>query len=504
VGGNRNLGTDPTMSNDPLASKAPSTPPSAHGDLEAGTMVGEYKVDGLLGAGGMGKVYSATHPLIGKRAAIKVLHPALSVDPDAVERFVQEARAVNQIGHPNIVDIFAFGALPDGRCYFVMEQLRGESLATRIDRAALPLEDVLSILDTIAIALDAAHRKGIVHRDLKPDNVFLAEVEGARPAVKLLDFGIAKLTGGDTGTKRTQTGNVMGTPAYISPEQARGQGVDHRTDLYAFGAVAYELLTGELVFPATNAADMLAQHLFTAPPSVRARRPEIDPELDALITSLLAKDANDRPTLEQAREQLRACSARMHQRMALHEGGHTEPVIMVTGPLTAPAMAAVERRSSRLLLAASVGVVAVVAIVVFVLLRKGPPAAATTSTAPSAATTTNAATGTAKTATTSTTNTAPTPATNTAATPATNADTTPATNAGTTSSTNATTATTAATTNADTATKPATTTNTATRPTTTATTPMKPTTKPAQPATRPKKPGPAGTPGPVDDPDAPM
>ncbi len=388
VGGNRSLGTDPTMSSESGSKATPSVANGAPGDLEPGTLVGEYCVDGLLGKGGMGKVYSATHPLIGKRAAIKVLHPALSVDPDAVERFVQEARAVNQIGHPNIVDIFAFGTLPDGRCYFVMEQLRGESLAARIDREALPLEDVLSILDTIAIALDAAHRKGIVHRDLKPDNVFLAEVEGAKPAVKLLDFGIAKLTGSDSGTKRTQTGNVMGTPAYISPEQARGQGVDHRTDLYAFGAVAYELLTGDLVFPATNAADMLAHHLFKAPPSVRERRPEIDPELDALITNLLAKDANDRPTLDQAREQLRACRARMHQRMALHEGGHTEPVIMVTGPLTAPSMETAERRSPRILFVAAAGVVALAAIIAFLLLRKDapptPPPAATITAPPPA------------------------------------------------------------------------------------------------------------------------
>src|SRR6478672_6326402 len=142
------------------------------------TDVGAYLIDGALGHGGMGVVYSATHPVIGKRAAIKVLKPELSRNRDAVERFALEARAVNQIGHPNIVDIFAFGALPDGRCYFVMEQLRGESLAARIDRAAPPVEDVLSILDSIAIALDAAHKKGIVHRDLKPDNVFLADVEG--------------------------------------------------------------------------------------------------------------------------------------------------------------------------------------------------------------------------------------------------------------------------------------------------------------------------------------
>jgi serine/threonine-protein kinase len=479
------------------AAKAAAAAPAGHGDLEPGEMVGEYRVDGLLGAGGMGKVYSATHPLIGKRAAIKVLHPALSVDPDAVERFVQEARAVNQIGHPNIVDIFAFGTLPDGRCYFVMEQLRGESLATRIDRAALPIEDVLSILDSIAIALEAAHRKGIVHRDLKPDNVFLADVEGGKPAVKLLDFGIAKLTHKDAGAKRTQTGNVMGTPAYISPEQARGEGVDHRTDLYAFGAVAYELLTNELVFPATNAADMLAQHLFTPPPSVLTRRPDIDPELDALITSLLAKDMNERPTLESAREQLRACGRRLHQRAALHEGGHTDPVIMVTGPLTrpgmstvAPAEAAVERRSTGILVAAAIGVVAVVAVVVFMFIPTGPPQAT-----PPAATPPSATTAT----TPATTTTTPTNATttNTAATP-TNA-TPPAT---TTTPTNAT--------------APATTTTptSATSPTTTATSTTKPAAgkptkpvagKPTKPAAgKPTKPGSAGKPTPVDDPDAPL
>jgi serine/threonine-protein kinase len=295
-------------------------------------MVGEYRIEGVLGQGGMGRVYAAIHPVIGKRAAVKVLHPALSVEQEAVDRFVQEARAVNQIGHPNIVDIFAFGALPDGRCYFVMEQLRGESLGKRLEHASMPLLDALRVLDTIGVALEAAHRKGIIHRDLKPDNVFLVEVEGAEPQVKLLDFGIAKLVGGDVPLQRTRTGNVMGTPAYISPEQARGQGVDHRTDIYAFGAVAFEMLTGRWPFPATNAADMIAKHLFEAPPSAAEINPDLDGELEHLLKSLLAKDANDRPTLEQARQQLRAFGNRIHQRRALHEGGHTDPVVRITDP----------------------------------------------------------------------------------------------------------------------------------------------------------------------------
>src|SRR3954471_5448371 len=164
-------------------------------DLAVGEMVGEYRVEGELGRGGMGRVYAATHPVIAKRAAIKVLHPELSVNTEAVERFIQEARSVNQIGHPNIVDIFAFGTLPDGRSYFVMEWLRGESLHTRIERERLPIAEALVMLETITVALEAAHEKGIVHRDLKPDNVFLVEVKGDRPQVKLLDFGIAKLSG---------------------------------------------------------------------------------------------------------------------------------------------------------------------------------------------------------------------------------------------------------------------------------------------------------------------
>ena len=521
VGGNRSFGTDPTMGVASL--EEPTTiDRSTPGDLEVGTMVGEYRVDGLLGAGGMGRVYAATHPLIGKRAAVKVLHPALSVDPDAVNRFIQEARAVNQIGHPNIVDIFAFGTLPDGRCYFVMEQLRGESLATRIEQSPLPLEDVISILDSIAIALDAAHRKGIIHRDLKPDNVFLAEVEGAKPEVKLLDFGIAKLTGDDAGGKRTQTGNVMGTPAYISPEQARGQGVDHRTDLYAFGAVAYELLTGELVFPATNAADMLAQHLFKEPPSVRERRPEIDPELDALISGLLAKDANDRPTLAQVREHLRACRARMHQRMALHEGGHTDPVIMLTGlpagpmshtgpipppgpmsavmTMTAPA-ASVERRSTGILIGAALGVVALVAVVVLVLLRKDAPSTTPPAAPPPA--TNVAPTGseppTTPAATATPAGTTPTPETATASPTPPNAATPPTATGTSTAATPTNAATAASATGTTTAatTKPAT--KSTTKPT------SKPTTKPATTGTtKPTKTGSAAKPPPIDDPDAPM
>ena len=285
------------------------TEPDDDGEtIENGTMVGEYAIDGVLGEGGMGKVYSATHPIIAKRAAVKVLHPALSRNRESVERFVQEARSVNQIGHPNIVDIFAFGTLLDGRSYFVMEYLRGKSLRDRLRAGPLRLPETLALLDTVAQALEAAHEAGIVHRDLKPDNIFLVELKGSAPQVKLLDFGIAKLLGNDAAlTERTRTGNLMGTPAYISPEQARGYAVDHRTDIYAFGCLAFELVTGRLPYPSDNAADMIAQHLYGDVPSARGHA---SPELDALLTAMMAKDAGARPSLATAREVLRAQLAR--------------------------------------------------------------------------------------------------------------------------------------------------------------------------------------------------
>src|SRR5512139_835820 len=163
--------------------------------LAPGTMVGEYKVERLVGEGGMGQVYGAVHPVIGKRAAIKVLLPEICRSRQMVERFVMEARSVNQIGHPNIVDVFAFGALPDGRQYMVMEWLKGEALSDRLARGILPLAETCDVLLAISAALDAAHEKGIIHRDLKPHNVFLVDVKGAKQIVKLLDFGLVKLMG---------------------------------------------------------------------------------------------------------------------------------------------------------------------------------------------------------------------------------------------------------------------------------------------------------------------
>ena len=280
---------------------------AASDDLTSGMMVGEYQIEGELGRGGMGRVYSAIHPVIAKRAAIKVLSPELSVNQEAVDRFVQEARSVNQIGHPNIVDIFAFGTMPDGRCFFVMEWLRGESLRDRMRKGVMPLADAMAFLETITLPLEAAHDVGIVHRDLKPDNVFLSDTKGAETQVKLLDFGIAKLLAPDAAGLHTNTGNMIGTPAYMSPEQARGQGVDHRTDIYALGVMTYEMLTGRLIFPADSAADMIAKHLFEQPQPIRTLNSNVPPPLEALVMLMLAKSADQRPTLAAARDVFRAC-----------------------------------------------------------------------------------------------------------------------------------------------------------------------------------------------------
>jgi len=255
--------------------------------------IGEYRVLRKIGEGGMGAVYAAIQPVIGKRIAIKVIAANIAANPDIVRRFVDEARAVNKIGHPNIVDIFSFGWLPDRRHYFAMEFLDGKSLSDRMKQGPLPAAECRRVLRQICEALEAAHRQGIVHRDLKPDNIWIVAPQHGESFAKLLDFGIAKLMGEDAAAMRTQTGVLMGTPAYMSPEQCRGEGIDRATDIYALGVILYELFARRLPFSG-GFAELITHHLMTTPKPPSTHGP-VPAALDKLILQCLEKDPKLRP-----------------------------------------------------------------------------------------------------------------------------------------------------------------------------------------------------------------
>lgn len=265
-----------------------------------GTTVGSYRITHKVSVGGMGTVYKAQHTLIGKLAAVKVLHPELRNNREVVNRFFNEAKATTQIKHPGIVEIFDFGYLPSGDGYIVMEFLEGVSLARRMRKGKMPEGKAAVLLKSVCSALAAAHAKHIVHRDLKPDNIFLCpdpdQPSGERP--KLLDFGIAKLS--DIGLmgsgSATKTGAVMGTPTYMAPEQCSGAGlIDHRADLYALGCIFYELLCGVPPFQAEGAGALLGMHLYVEPTPPTTHEPSITATAEALILGLLDKKPENRP-----------------------------------------------------------------------------------------------------------------------------------------------------------------------------------------------------------------
>ena len=283
-------------------------------DFAPGTLVGDWAIEQKIGEGGMGTVYAAVHAVIAKRAAIKVIRSELCADASAAERFVLEARLVNEIGHPNIVDIFHIGRLGDGRPYLVMELLQGKTLADRLADGRVPASEGIDLLLQMCAALGAAHGRGVIHRDLKPDNVFIVDTRSG-PLVKLVDWGIAKLTDPGLGkTAMTRTGALVGTPQYLSPEQARGRDVDARADLYALGAIAYELLLEEPPFSADNVADLIAMHLREPVPPASEVWPDIPPELEELLGAMLAKAPEARPDLRSITETLAQVRAELQAR----------------------------------------------------------------------------------------------------------------------------------------------------------------------------------------------
>jgi serine/threonine-protein kinase len=234
------------------------------------------------------------HTIIEKTAALKVLNPECSGDPLTVQRFVDEARAVNRIQHPNIVGIFGFGELADGRKYCVMDLLKGRTLAAHLkDAHRLSAREAIHVLREIALALDAAHAAGVIHRDLKPPNVFLSGSDVQTSRVTLLDFGLARLTG-DELRLRTGRGVVVGTPAYMAPEQCSGAELTPSTDVYALGNVAFELLTGRTPFLGPSSA-MIAQHLAAIPPAPSAVFDELPAAGDVVFARWLSKAPDLRP-----------------------------------------------------------------------------------------------------------------------------------------------------------------------------------------------------------------
>ncbi|MBL9019843.1 MAG: serine/threonine protein kinase [Myxococcales bacterium] len=263
-----------------------------------GTVLGSYRVVSRIGAGGMGSVWLAEHQLLGSRAAIKVLLPEMSSNRRIVQRFFDEARAATRIQDPGIVTVLDFG-WHEGAAYIVMEHMVGETVTDRLRRVArLGLVEGMRLAQQAGIAMAAAHAQGIVHRDLKPDNMFLV-ADPAIPGgerVKILDFGIAKLIDeDDPGRSRTKTGVIMGTPAFMSPEQCRGAGgVDHRTDIYALGCVLYMMLCGRPPFVYGAPGDLIVAHISQQAPRPSALVPGLPPEVDEVIERCLAKDPDAR------------------------------------------------------------------------------------------------------------------------------------------------------------------------------------------------------------------
>jgi serine/threonine-protein kinase len=275
-------------------------PPAPARDIAGTLLLDRYRLIKKLGEGGMGAVYLAEHVTIKKICAIKVLNPEYAHKTDLVERFLQEARAASMIAHENVVEITDFGATPNGSVFFVMEMLVGEDLADTIKRdAPMPWSRVAPMALQICRALGAAHAKGIIHRDMKPENCFRIERSGNPDFIKVLDFGIAKVTTEDpdgTAGRLTNTGMIFGTPTYMSPEQAQGQRVDHRSDIYALGVILYEMVTGKVPFSADNFMGILTKHMFDQPvaPSEVAPDAGILPEVEALILKALQKDRSFR------------------------------------------------------------------------------------------------------------------------------------------------------------------------------------------------------------------
>ncbi len=275
--------------------------------IAAGQSIGNYVVLSKIGTGGMGAVYLAEHPTIGKRVALKVIHRELAGNREVVQRFFQEAKAVNKIGSEHIVEIHDFGVTPDGDHFYIMEYLEGETLASLLSKhRVLDVMRALHIGAQVAAALGAAHACGIIHRDLKPDNVMLATRLGDRDFVKLLDFGLAKMFQSGQNAVKTAAGVLLGTPQYMSPEACESRpNLDNRTDIYALGVLLFQMMTGVLPFDGETMGEVLVKQVTQLPPAPRAINASIAPSVEQILLRCLAKAPDSRfPTMSQLRDAL--------------------------------------------------------------------------------------------------------------------------------------------------------------------------------------------------------
>jgi DNA-binding NarL/FixJ family response regulator/tRNA A-37 threonylcarbamoyl transferase component Bud32 len=271
----------------------PTPPPPSPGE----SLAGKYTILRRIAEGGLGQIYEARHDLIGHHVAVKMIRAEFSRDPEISVRFLQEARAASAVGHPGCVKIFDFGVSPDGRAYLVMEYLEGESLEGRIARERrLPRVAAVRLASDILDVLAATHERHIVHRDLKPENIFLQVAPRGEVRVKLLDFGIARLTGDQRPDERlTQPGMVMGTPYYMAPEQASGSmEVDARADLYSVGVVLFEMLTGRVPFEGQGYSEVMLKVISAPFPSLRELDPSLPEGLEEVVRRATAREPSGR------------------------------------------------------------------------------------------------------------------------------------------------------------------------------------------------------------------
>ncbi|MDP1915681.1 MAG: serine/threonine-protein kinase [Myxococcales bacterium] len=295
------------------------------------TFAGKYRVEQMIGEGGMGKVYKATQLALDKPVVLKVLRQALLGDERTVARFQREAKAASRLNHPNSISVLDFGQADDGAMYIAMEYVQGKDLHQILSREwPLPESRVMRLMSQVLSALADAHSVGVIHRDLKPENIMVSQGRSEPDFVKVLDFGIAKIVDGsdEEGPALTRAGFVCGTPEYMSPEQARGAKLDHRSDLYAVGVILYQLVSGMLPFDSDSAVGFATKHLTEIPPPPTKRRPDarVSPAMERLIMKALSKNPDERPqTAEQFRAELLAIDKERRAAVGRRSGPHSAP-----------------------------------------------------------------------------------------------------------------------------------------------------------------------------------